>query len=265
MKIKPISPRQTLVERLVLKHGRFLLLVSLAAAVGLWQLIIVVTGLPAFILPSPGQVVERMLRAVADGSLLRHASITLVEVLLGLLAGSTLATGLGYLLAKSRLLERVASPYLVASQAIPVVAVAPLLVIWFGTGLLAKVLVCMLTVFFPILVNTVVGLRSVPENLRDVMHSLHASRLEMLRHLEIPAALPVLLGGLRVGATLSVIGAVVGEFVVADAGLGFLVNISGWQYDTAMVFGAIFTLVGMALALYGLVVLAERRLLRWQK
>jgi NitT/TauT family transport system permease protein len=129
----------------------------------------------------------------------------------------------------------------------------------------SKILICALIVFFPVLVNTVVGLRAVPENLRDLMRSLQATRLQMLRFLEVPAALPVFLGGLRIGATLSVIGAVVGEFVGADRGLGFLINVSKGQYDTALVFVAIITLVVMALGLYGAVVLLETRLLAWQQ
>jgi NitT/TauT family transport system permease protein len=128
----------------------------------------------------------------------------------------------------------------------------------------SKVLICALIVFFPVLVNTVVGLRAVPENLRDLMRSLQANRFQMLRYLEIPASLPVFLGGLRIGATLAVIGAVVGEFVGSDRGLGFLINIGRGQYDTALVFVAIFALVALALALYGAVVLLESRLLAWQ-
>jgi NitT/TauT family transport system permease protein len=128
----------------------------------------------------------------------------------------------------------------------------------------SKVLICALIVFFPVLVNTAVGLRAVPENLRDLMRSLGATRGQVLTYLEIPAALPVFLGGLRIGATLSVIGAVVGEFVGADRGLGFLISIARGRYDTALVFVAVFTLVAMALALYGAVVLIESRLLAWQ-
>src|SRR5690606_10565600 len=115
------------------------------------------------------------------------------------------------------------------------------------------------------LVNTVVGLRSVPDDLYDLMRSMGASRADMVRRLEIPASLPIFLGGLRIGATLSVIGAVVGEFVGADKGLGFLINSARGQYDTALVFVAVFTLIAMALALYGLVVLAEARLLSWRR
>jgi NitT/TauT family transport system permease protein len=241
-----------------------LLLVSALAALGLWEALIVIFRYPPFILPGPDLVWARFLRSLADGSLALNSLVTLEEVLLGLLLGTSLATAIGYLLAKSRTVERLLSPFLVASQAIPIVAIAPLLVIWFKPGILSKVLICALIVFFPVLVNTVVGLRAVPDSLRDLMRSLRATPVQILYHLEIPAALPVFLGGLRIGATLSVIGAVVGEFVGSDRGLGFLVTIGRGQYDTALVFVAVFALVIMALALYGLVSLLEARLLAWQ-
>jgi NitT/TauT family transport system permease protein len=138
-------------------------------------------------------------------------------------------------------------------------------VIWFPEHLLSKVLICTLIVFFPVLINTILGLRSVPDDLRDLMRSLQATRWQTFTRLEVPAALPVLLGGLRIGATLSVIGAVVGEFLGADRGLGFLINQGRAIYDTALVFVAVFTLVLMALILYGIVVLLETRLLSWQR
>jgi NitT/TauT family transport system permease protein len=238
---------------------------SLILGVGLWGLISLSGWLPAYILPGPLQVGERLLQAILDGTLPRHTAATMLEVVLGLLIGSLVAMVCGYAIARSRVLEKVLSPYLVASQAVPVVAIAPLLVIWFGPGLFSKVLICALIVFFPVLVNTAVGLRSVPANLRDLMHSLRATRWQTLRHLDIPAALPVFLGGLRIGATLSVIGAVVGEFVGADRGLGFLINVARGQFDTALVFATVLTLIGMALGLYGLVLIVERRTLKWQK
>jgi NitT/TauT family transport system permease protein len=229
-----------------------------------WQALVWLLRMPAFILPSPAQVGARFARALTDGTLLRHTAATLVEVLAGLGSGVVFATLLGYLLSRSSFLENVLQPFLVASQAVPTVAIAPLLVIWFGPGIFSKVLICALIVFFPVLVNTVVGLRNVPDNLRDLMRSLRANRWQTLRLLEFPAALPVLLGGLRIGATLSVIGAVVGELVGANRGLGFLINVGRGQYDTALVFVGVFTLVILALILYSVVLLAERRLLRWQ-
>lgn len=239
--------------------------ISLAVALLLWWLVTRTAGLPTFILPSPAQVAVRFWKALADGSLLDNTAVTLTEVLLGLLAGTAAAVALGYAIAKSRLFERLVAPYLVATQAIPIVAIAPLLIIWFGPGIFSKVLICALIVFFPVLVNTVVGVRSVPKPLHDLMGSLHATPAQTLRYLELPAALPILLGGLRIGATLSVIGAVVGELVGADRGLGFLVNVARGQYDTALVFVTVFTLIILALSLYGAVTLLEKKFLSWQE
>lgn len=239
-------------------------LLSVLAGLLAWHLLARYSGLPNFILPSPLSVWSRFLRAVGDGSLLYHTAITLLEIVLGLLAGVLFATLVGYILAKSRSLERILSPYLVASQAIPVVAIAPLLVIWLGDGILSKVVICALIVFFPVLVNTIVGIRAVPISLYDLMNSLHASRAQILWKVEVPASLPVFLGGLRIGATLSVIGAIVGELVDAEEGLGFLLQLGDFQYDTPMVFVAVFTLIALALMLYGIVTLLEKRFLKWQ-
>ena len=196
---------------------------------------------------------------------MRNAAVTLQEVLVGLALGVSAATILGYALAKSKTIERILSPYIIASQSVPIVAIAPLLVIWFGPGLFSKILICALIVLFPVLVNTIVGLRSVPEELQDLMRALQATRWQTIRYLEIPAALPVFFGGLRVGATLSVIGAVVGEFVGSDRGLGFLINVGRGQYDTALVFVSIFSLVFLAMTLYGVVLVIEARLLSWHQ
>lgn len=241
-----------------------LALISIPAGGMVWYLVTRYSGIPNFILPSPQSVWARFLTALRDGSLLYHTGITLIEILLGLLVGTIFATVVGYLLAKSRSLERALSPYLVASQAIPIVAIAPLLVIWLGDGVLSKVLICALIVFFPVLVNTIVGVRAVPAALYDLMHSLHASRSQILWKVEAPASLPVFLGGLRVGATLSVIGAIVGELVDAEEGLGFLLQLGDFQYDTPMVFVAVFMLIALALLLYGVVTLLEKRFLSWQ-
>ena len=247
------------------RRGIYLAPVSLALAILGWQLLVLWGDLPAYMLPSPGAVWGRFWQTLLNGSLPRHMAITLQEILTGLALGVGAATVLGYLLAKSPAFEKLLSPYIVASQSVPLVAIAPLLIIWFGPGLLSKVLICALIVFFPVLVNTVVGLRSVPEELHDLMRSLQATRWQTIRLLEVPAALPVFLGGLRIGATLAVIGAVVGEFIGADRGLGFLINVGRGQYDTTLVFVAVFTLIAMAVSLYGLVVLLEARLLSWRQ
>jgi len=238
--------------------------VSLFLFLALWWLIVIWAAYPSFILPSPVRVGQRFLSVLADGTLWHHTRITLTEAILGFIIGSATGATLGYVLAQWPRLEKLLSPYVVASQAIPIVALAPLLVLWFGSGVISKVLVCVLVVFFPILINTVVGLRSTGEQSRELMRSLSATRWQTLVLLELPVALPVLLGGARMGITLSVIGAVVGEFVAADGGLGFLTNVARGLYDTPLLFVSLFTLVAMGLILYGLMTLVERRVLSWR-
>lgn len=215
---------------------------------------------PPFILPGPLSVATRFIEKLADGSLLTHALTTLAEAIPGLLLGALAAFALGFPIAKSRLADRLLSPLIVASQGIPFIAVAPLLFIWFGSGLITKILVCALIVFFPIVVNVTAGLRSVPPALRDLFRSLNATPTETFLKLELPAALPFIFAGLRVGGTLSMVGAITGEFLSADRGLGFLINLGNGLYDTALVMTGIITIVLIALGIYGTVRRIERAL-----
>jgi NitT/TauT family transport system permease protein len=237
--------------------------ISTIAVILAWAVIVEIKQIPAFILPSPLMVWVRFRDVLLDGSLVHHLATTMSEILLGLFFGVTSASILGYILAKFPIAEKILSPYIVASQSVPVVAIAPLLAIWFPAGIFSKILICSLIVFFPVLVNTIVGLRSVPEDLRDLMRSMRATRFQTIRYLEVPASLPVFLGGLRIGVTLSVIGAVVGEFVGSDRGMGFMINQARGLFDTALVFVTVFVLILVALSLYLMVVLVERKLLYW--
>lgn len=231
----------------------------------LWHLLVIWQEYPVFILPGPLVVWRKFLTVWADGTLLRHATVTLTEIGLGLLLGLSAALILGYILGKNRTAERLLSPYIVASQSVPIVALAPLLVIWFGSGILSKVLVCALITFFPTLVSTIVGLRNVDEELHDLMRSLRASRWRIFWLLEVPSALPVLFGGLKLSVILAVVGAVVGEFVGANVGLGFLINLARGVLDTPLLFVALISLVVIAQALYAAVALLEHICLRWQR
>jgi NitT/TauT family transport system permease protein len=230
-----------------------------------WYLVANLGGYDRFILPGPIDVWQQLQLVIADGRLARHTLITVSEVIPGLLIGCLIAMPLGYLLAKSPLAERLLSPYLIASQAIPIIALAPLLTIWIRSTYWSRVLVAVLVVFFPIAINTIAGMRSVPGELYDLMNSLQASRWQVIRKLELPAALPILLAGLKVGATLAVIGALVGEFVQPKSqGLGYLLVTARYQFKTDLVFVILITLAAMALIMYGLVTLLEKYLLRWQ-
>lgn len=240
------------------------MLLVLAVAILLWDALVRWQELPPFILPSPALVAQKFWTVLVDGTLLRHAQVTLVEIAVGLLIGLIAALGLGYVLGKHPRLEHIAAPYIVASQSVPIVAVAPLLIIWLGSGLWSKIIVTALISFFPMLVSTIIGIRSVDPDLHDLMRSLRASRSQLLWKLEAPAALPVLLGGLKLSVTLAVVGAVVGEFVGADAGLGFLINLGRGILDTPLMFVAVIALVIIAQILYFGVTMLEKRLLRWQ-
>ena len=226
-----------------------------------WKLLVVVGNYPPFILPPPETVAARLVEAWAAGTMTPHALATLSEIGWGLLIGAVSAVVVGYVLARSTLAERLFSPYLVAAQATPILALAPLLVLWLGTGLAPKVVICALIVFFPVAVATMVGIRSVDTRLLELGRSLRATRWQVVRHLEVPAALPQILGGLRVGATLAVIGAVVGEWAGADRGLGYLINLArGSLFDIPLMFATLVTIAAIGVLLYLGVVLLERLL-----
>ena len=226
-----------------------------------WKAIVIIGGLPPYILPPPETVGERFITAWAEGTMAPHLWTTLVEVVLGLLVGAGLALVVGYALARSALIERLLSPYLVAAQAIPILALAPLLVLWFGPGLVSKVVICALIVFFPVAVATMVGIRSVDSRLLELGRSLRATPRQVLHTLEIPAALPSILGGLRVGVTLAVVGAVVGEWAGASQGLAVLINLArGSLFDIPLMFATLVMIAIVGIALYLVVVILERRL-----
>lgn len=236
-------------------------LLSLAGFLAAWKLLTVLTGTPDYILPPPEVVGERALRAIGSGILWENTAVTLSEILLGFTVGAVVAAAVGIALGKSVVVERVLSPYIVAAQSVPILALAPLLDIWFGGGLLARVLICALIVFFPIAIATMVGIRSADPLLAEMLRSLGANPAQLTARLEIPSALPVIFGGLRVGVTLAVIGAIVAEWAGATSGLGVLINIADQGlFDTPLMFVALATLAVIGITFHGLVVVAERRL-----
>lgn len=235
------------------------ILISLAVFVLGWQLVVYVSGFRSYILPGPWTVLQRFVGAWADGTMWPHFAQTLVEVLLGFAIGASIALVVGVLLARSRLAERLLSPYLVAAQATPVLALAPLIALWFGTGLASKLVITTLIVFFPVTVATMVGVRSVDPRLREMARAFRASTWQTIVRIEIPAALPAILGGMRVGVTLAVIGAIVAEWAGGDKGLGVLINIARASlFDTPLMFAALATLALMGVSLYLIMVLIER-------
>ena len=242
-------------------RGALPIVAAAAVFLALWKLVVMVGDYPPFILPAPEVVGARFVRAWTEGVMTPHAVTTLSEILLGFGAGASIALLVGYLLARSRLAERLLSPYLVAAQATPILALAPLIALWFGSGLTGKVLICALIVFFPVAVSTMVGIRSVDRNLLELGRSLRATRWQVVTKLEVPAALPQILGGMRVGVTLAVVGAIVGEWAGGDQGLGVLINLArGSLFDIPLMFATLLTIALIGVALYLVVLLLERRL-----
>lgn len=231
----------------------------LALFLAAWQLASL--RYPPFILPGPAVVAGRFVTELVSGNLVYHTLATLSEALAGLLIGALAAFLLGYPIAKSPLADRLLSPFIVASQGIPFIAIAPLLLIWFGPGPAARIFLCAIVVFFPITINVIAGIRGIKPLLRDLFRAMSATRRETFVKLELPAALPMILTGLRIGATLSMIGAITAEFLGTDRGLGFLINQGRGLYDTTLVMVGIMTTVITALCIYGAVRLAERSLI----
>ena len=235
----------------------------LLALIGLliWQWRAPATGALSLLLPRPTAIWSRWLSVIASGELSSDVAITAAEIALGFAFGVGTAFALGYAVARSRTLETVAGPYIVAFQALPIVAIAPALILWLGPGLVSNSLICAFIVFFPMLVSTIVGIKGVGSDDRMLMRSFAANRWQVFRRLELPAALPTLFGGLQISMTLAVAGAVVAEAVTPLGGLGSLLYAARSQYDLPLTFVAVLTLVAFRLALYGIVTGLERIML----
>ncbi|MBV9121634.1 MAG: ABC transporter permease [Chloroflexi bacterium] len=244
---------------------RYSALISVVLGVALWWLFVGVMRLPAFVLPAPDAVLERAVEYIPSGRLWGHLATTLLEALLGGSLGVAFGLLSGYALARSEVAERLVSPYLVASQSVPIIAFTPVLILWFGTGLVSKVIICAIIVFFPMTISAMVGLRSVDPVLHELMRTFEANRWQTLIMIEIPAALPSIFGGLKLSGTLSILGAVVGEFVGSKAGLGYLVNYSAFQLDTPLMFVGLICLVVVGVLIFSAISAVERRALRWRR
>jgi putative riboflavin transport system permease protein len=228
-------------------------------ALAVWQAATASGSINAYLLPLPADVLRTFWRSLTNGLLISYTLATLEESLVGFVLGACVAVPLGYGIARSRILSRALEPYLAASQAIPAVALAPLLMLWLPYGLPPIALLCALIVFFPAVVTTALSLRLLDREVLDAARTDGAGWWALLRHIELPLALPGILAGLRTSITLSITGAVVGEFVVSDRGLGGLLNIARGNIDSALVFATLLMLALLATTLYLLARFVEWR------
>jgi len=219
-------------------------------------------GLDPLLVPSPSEIATALFEDRAI--LAENALVTLSEVVAGFGLAVVLGVAAAVLLHLNEPVRRATYPLVVASQTIPVIVIAPILVVWFGYGIGPKLAVIALICFFPLAVNTLDGLRSVPQALVDMMRSLDARRIRILTDVELPAALPYLFSGAKIAVAVAVIGAVFGEWVGASSGLGYLMLQDNAQLETARLFASVFVLSAIALTLFGIVASLERLAIRWR-
>ncbi|WP_443088457.1 ABC transporter permease [Vibrio sp. LaRot3] len=237
------------------------MVVSVAVILGLWQLVVVLFDMPSFILPAPLDVLERLVARY--DVLLKHTWVTAQEILLGLLLGLSMGLLFALQMLLFEPLKRWLLPILIASQAIPVFAIAPVLMLWLGYGIASKVVMAAIIIFFPVTTCCYDGLRNTPRGYLDLAQTMGASKWQKLRHIQLPASLPTLASGIRVAVVIAPIGAVVGEWVGSSQGLGYLMLQANARMIIDEMFAALFILALLSIALYFFTDKLLKRLIPW--
>lgn len=258
-------------DRLVAEHKsgqqmerlrqRALPLIAIFGFLVIWQILVMIFELPSYLLPTPTEIVQTMIDNI--GRLLQHSWVTAYEMLLGYFLAIMIAVPLAIAITASSAFDQFITPILLFFQVVPKIAIAPLFLVWFGVGPLPKVLVAFLISFFPIIIDTAVGLRSISPEMVDLARSMGATNMQIFWRFRLPTSLPYLFSGLKVAATLAVVGAVVGEFVGADKGLGYMLLVTNSNLQTALMFGTIVALTFQGFVLYYAVQLLEHLLIPW--
>lgn len=238
-------------------------LLSLAVCLSAWEATIQLRDIPSYLFPAPTAVFSALARDLASPPYWMAVGVTLTEILVGFAIGSACGMVLGAMLGLSPLLERLVYPYVVGFQSVPKVAIAPLMIVWFGFGIESKILIVALTAMFPVLVNTIAGLRSTDTDRIDLLRGLCASRLQTLRYVQLPHALPYIFAGLNTAIVFSIIGAIVGEFVGARQGLGVVILKANFALDLASVFSSLVVLAVIGVTLAASLRMIERRVCFW--
>lgn len=236
-------------------------IVTILIVLGIWAAAVAVFRIPDYLLPPPQDVA---LRIVSDWSmLLKNSLSTLHSVFVGYAVSVLLGIPIAFAIVLSRAIERAAMPVLVMSQSIPKIAIAPILVVWLGFGILPKIAIVFLISFFPIVVSTVSGLKSVDADMIDLVRSMGANTTKVMLRVRVPTALPQMFAGLKIAICLSVVGAIVGEFVGSDSGLGYLLLTSTGSLDGSLIWSALFILIAIGIILFTIVAKIERLMIPW--
>jgi NitT/TauT family transport system permease protein len=250
-------------RRALIRRGTAASVALLVVFLAAWQLGPSLLGIPPFIVPPASMVLREFLRMLSVNHLMLHTGVTAAEVVAGFVSGSLLGAAFGYLLGMSPTAEFALSPYILALQIAPKVAFAPLFILWMGYTVYPKILVAALIVFFPVMVNVLTAIRTIDPDLINLARSFTASRAQIFWKIEFPSSMPPLFASLRIGATLAVVGVVVGELVGGNSGLGYLLTFGEGQANTPMVFVCILLLTVIGGAAYLAVILLEQHVLHY--
>jgi len=240
-------------------------LATFVTLIAAWEAIVHVFEVPPYLVPAPSAVAGAFFKGFAQANYLGHAAITAFQAVAGFVAGSLLGLAIGTTVVVFPVAERIVYPYVVALQTVPKVAVAPLIIVWFGFGMESKIVIVALVSLFPVLVNVIAGLKAVDQDRLDLMSALSASRWQILRYLRLPNALPFIFAGLNTAIVFSVIGAIVGEFVGANRGIGFLILQANFALDIAAAFALFVVLSIMGVTLHATLQWAQKRIVFWAR
>lgn len=238
-------------------------LIYFLGLVVLWEVVVYAFAIPTYLFPAPSQIGAALFQGISSGVYLSHFTVTMIEVLVGFALGSLAGLALGIGMVTIPILDRVLYPYVVAIQTVPKVAVAPLMIVWFGFGIQSKILMVAMACMFPVLINTIAGLRATDTDRISLVRAICGTRFQVLRFVQLPSALPYIFAGLNTAIVLAVIGAIVGEFVGARAGIGVLILQANFAMDLASVFALLVLLSLMGIVLNGAMRAIEKRICFW--
>ncbi|MFG1413772.1 ABC transporter permease [Xanthobacter sp. VTT E-85241] len=233
--------------------------------IGLWEFAVRYLQVPAFIVPAPSSMFRALYQGIASGLYVEHVGVTLIEILAGFAIGSSLGLLLGVGIATNRYMAYFLYPYVVVFQSLPKVAIAPLIVLWFGLGITSKIVAGALICFFAVMVNTIAGLRAVEQDRVDLIRSLGGSDFQVFWMLRLPSAMPFIMAGLEIALTFAMIGVIVAEFLGAERGLGMLMQSMNFSMDVAGSFSILVVLAALGLVLNRIIIFARHRLIYWEQ
>lgn len=248
------------------KHKNIILPIAIfPILILLWDLSIQVFHVPSYLLPRPGVLFESFIKLFQGGSIWEHIMVTLQEIFIGTGIGIVVGVVLGYIMAKIRIVEKLMMPFIIIIQTAPKISLAPLFILWMGLGMESKVALVIMVVSFPIMINQVLAIRSIDNNVYNLMKILNASKLQKFIYVELPYSIEMMLSGIKVAVTQAMIGAVIGEMIGSKAGLGYLLVLGSETYDINMILNSVLILSFIGLALYLISEFMEKKILFWKE